>query len=203
LKLRWSGAAPCGRRWGPNGQLIVNLIPEVEFILGKQPPIPELPPRDAQNRFQLVFRRFFGAFARPEHSLALFLDDLQWLDAATLELLEQRITDPEVRRLLLVGAYRDNEVSSSHPLTRTLEAIRKAGANMQEIVMASLRLDDVGRLPFNKSTPERELVDVNEVIGEMIILLRSEAMRYNISVRTELAAALPQIMGIACKCNRS
>ena len=71
---------------GPNGQLIVNLIPEVEFIIGKQPPVPELPPQDAQNRFQLVFRRFLGAFARPEHPLALFLDDLQWLDAATLEL---------------------------------------------------------------------------------------------------------------------
>jgi len=66
---------------GPNGQLIVNLIPEVEFIIGKQPPVPDLPPQDAQNRFQMVFRRFLGAFARPEHPLALFLDDLQWLDA--------------------------------------------------------------------------------------------------------------------------
>src|SRR5713101_4522150 len=130
----------------PNGQLIVNLIPEVEFIIGKQPPVPDLPPQDAQNRFQLVFRRFLGAFARPEHPLALFLDDLQWLDAATLELLERLITDPDVRYLMLVGAYRDNEVSSSHPLTRTLGAIRKAGARMQEIVLAPLGLDDVGRL---------------------------------------------------------
>jgi predicted ATPase len=69
---------------GPNGQLIVSLIPEVEFILGKQPPVPELPPRDAQSRFQLVFRRFLGVFAQPEHPLALFLDDLQWLDAVRL-----------------------------------------------------------------------------------------------------------------------
>ena len=68
---------------GPNGQLIVNLIPEVEFIIGKQPAVPDLPPQDAQNRFRLVFRRFLGAFARKEHPLALFLDDLQWLDAAT------------------------------------------------------------------------------------------------------------------------
>src|SRR5712672_4072866 len=73
---------------GPNGQLIINLIPEVEFIIGKQPPVPDLSPQDAQNRFQLVFRRFLGVFARPEHPLALFLDDLQWLDAATLDLLE-------------------------------------------------------------------------------------------------------------------
>ena len=124
---------------GPNGQLIVNLIPEVEFIIGKQPPVPDLPPQDAQNRFQLVFRRFLGVFARPEHPLALFLDDLQWLDAATLELLEHLITDPDVRHLMLVGAYRDNEVGPSHPLMRTLEAIRKAGARMQEIVLAPLR----------------------------------------------------------------
>jgi energy-coupling factor transporter ATP-binding protein EcfA2 len=131
---------------GPNGQLIVNLIPEVEFIIGKQPPVPDLPPQEARGRFQLVFRRFLGAFARPEHPLALFLDDLQWLDAATLELLERLITDPDVRHVLLVGAYRDNEVSSSHPLMRTLAAIRDAGARMQEIVLAPLGLDDVGRL---------------------------------------------------------
>ena len=131
---------------GPNGQLIVNLIPEAELIIGKQPPVPDLSPQDSQNRFQTVFRRFLAAFARPEHPLALFLDDLQWLDAATLELLEHVITDPDVRHLMLVGAYRDNEVSSSHPLMRTLGAIRKFGVRMQEIVLAPLRLDDVDRL---------------------------------------------------------
>ncbi len=131
---------------GPNGQLIINLIPEMEFIIGKQPSAPDLPPQDAQNRFQLVFRRFLGVFARPEHPLALFLDDLQWLDAATLGLLEHLVTHPEVRHVLLVGAYRDNEVSPSHPLLRMLEAIRKAGARVQEIVLAPLVLDDVGAL---------------------------------------------------------
>jgi PAS domain S-box-containing protein len=130
----------------PNGQLIVNLVPEMEVIIGKQPPVPDLPPRDAQNRFQLVFRRLLGVFARPEHPLALFLDDLQWLDAATLDLLEHLLTHSDVRHLLLVGAYRDNEVSPSHPLMRTLEAIRKVGARVQEIVLAPLGLDDVGQL---------------------------------------------------------
>ena len=137
---------PAARRLDPNGQLIVNLVPELELIIGKQPPVPELPPQDAQNRFQMVFRRFLGVFARPEHPLALFLDDLQWLDAATLDLLEHLVTHSEVRHLLLVGAYRDNEVSPSHPLLRTLEAIRKAGARVQEIVLAPLGLDDVGQL---------------------------------------------------------
>ncbi len=131
---------------GANGQLIINLIPEVEFIIGKQPPVPDLPPQDARNRFQLVFRRFLGAFARPEHPLALFLDDLQWMDAATLELLEHLIIDPNVRCLMLVGAYRANEVGASHPLLRTLEAIRKAGARVEEIVLPPLGLDDIGML---------------------------------------------------------
>ena len=131
---------------GPNGQLIVNLVPELELVIGKQPPVAELPPQDAQNRFQMVFRRFLGVFAKPEHPLALFLDDLQWLDTATLDLLEHLATHSEVRHLLLVGAYRDNEVGPAHPLLRTLEAIRSAGARVQDIVLAPLGLDDVGRL---------------------------------------------------------
>jgi PAS domain S-box-containing protein len=131
---------------GPNGQLVVNLIPEIELVIGKQPPVPELAPQDAQNRFQMVFRQLIGVFARPEHPLALFLDDLQWLDAATLDLLEHLITHPEVRHLLLVGAYRDNEVAPSHPLVRTLAAIRAAGAPVHEVVLAPLGLDDVRRL---------------------------------------------------------
>jgi serine/threonine protein kinase len=131
---------------GPNGQLIVNVVPELEFVIGKQPPVTELPPQDAQNLFQLMFRRFLGVFARKEHPLALFLDDLQWLDAATLDLIEHLVTHPEVRHLLLVGAYRDNEVGPAHPLLRTLGAIRAVDAKVHEIVLAPLKLHDVGRL---------------------------------------------------------
>jgi predicted ATPase/signal transduction histidine kinase/GAF domain-containing protein len=131
---------------GSNGQIIANLVPELEFIIGKQPAVPDLPPRDAKNRFQTVFRRFLGVFARKQHSLALFLDDLQWLDSATLELLEHLVTHPEASPLLLVGAYRDNEVGPSHPLQRAIEAIRKVGVMVNEIVLAPLALSDVGRL---------------------------------------------------------
>jgi serine/threonine protein kinase len=150
---------------GPNNQIIVNLIPEVEFLIGKQPPVAELPPRDARNRFQLVFRRFLGAFAKPEHPLALFLDDLQWLDPATLELLERLMTDRDVRYLMLVGAYRDNEVSSSHALTQTRDAIRKAGARMQEIVLAPLRVDDVGLLVADALHSEQ---DVSQPLAQLV-----------------------------------
>jgi serine/threonine protein kinase len=131
---------------GPNGQIIVDLVPELELVIGKQPPVADLPPQDAKNRFQVVFRRFLSAFARKEHPLALFLDDLQWLDAATLDLLEHLVTHPEVRHLQLIGAYRDNEVGPAHPLLRTLEAIRAVDARVHEIVLAPLELDDVGRL---------------------------------------------------------
>ena len=131
---------------GPNGQLMVNLVPVLELVIGKQPPVPDLPPHEAQNRFQMVFRRFLAVFARKEHPLVLFFDDLQWLDSATLDLLEHLITHSEVRHLLLVGAYRDNEVGAAHPLLRTLESIRKAGARVQEIVLAPLGLNDLGRL---------------------------------------------------------
>jgi len=142
---------------GSNAQLIVNLVPELELIIGKQPTVPELAPQDAKNRFQMVFRRFLGVFARKEHPLVLFLDDLQWLDSGTLELLEHVVTDPEVRHLLLVGAYRDNEVGTAHPLNRTLEAIRTTSAPVHEIVLAPLELIDISRLIADtlNCTPER------------------------------------------------
>src|SRR5438552_9994905 len=112
---------------GSNGRLMIDLIPELKLIIGDQPPVPELPPQQAQSRFQLVFRRFIVAFAQPNHPLALFLDDLQWLDAATLDLLEDLLTRSDLRHLMLIGAYRDNEVVAAHPLMRKLDAIKAAG----------------------------------------------------------------------------
>ncbi len=131
---------------GPNGRLMVDLIPELKLVIGEQPPVPELPPQDAQSRFQLVFRRFIGVFARPEHPLALFLDDLQWLDAATLDLLEDLLTQPDVRHLLLIGAYRDNEVDAAHPLMRKLEAIREAVRQCRRSCLRRSTCDDLGQL---------------------------------------------------------
>ncbi|MGY3288234.1 putative ATPase [Bradyrhizobium sp. LM3.6] len=142
----------------PNGRLIVDLVPELKHIIGEQPPVPELPPQDAQGRFRLVFRRFISVFARPEHPLALFLDDLQWLDVATLDLLEDLLTRPDVRNLLLIGAYRDNEVDPIHPLMRKLEAMRLAGAILQDIVLAPLTCEDLGQLIADSVHSEPEKV---------------------------------------------
>ena len=133
----------------PNGRLFVELVPELKLIIGEQPAVPELPARDAQNRFHRVFRRFIGVFARREHPLALFLDDLQWLDAATLDLLEDLLTQPDAKHLLLIGAYRDNEVDPAHPLMRKLEAMRRARVMWQDIVLAPLTREDLEQLVAN------------------------------------------------------
>ncbi|MEH2567931.1 AAA family ATPase [Bradyrhizobium sp. AZCC 2289] len=143
---------------GPNGQLVVNLVPELEVVIGKQPPVPDLPPQEAQNRFQMVFRRFLGVFARKEHRLALFLDDLQWLDAATLDLLQHLVTHSEVRHLLLVGAYRDNEVGPAHPLKRMLATIADARSEIKELQLGPLASEDVGRLAAETLHAEPEVV---------------------------------------------
>src|SRR5580692_9318927 len=130
----------------PNARLITDLIPELKIIVGDPPSVPELEPQQAQSRFRLVLCRFIGVFARSEHPLALFLDDLQWLDAATLDLLEDLVTRSDLQHLMLIGAYRDNEVDAAHPLIRKLDAIRQAGARVEEIRLVPLALDDVGQL---------------------------------------------------------
>ncbi|WFU73424.1 AAA family ATPase [Bradyrhizobium sp. CB2312] len=131
---------------GSNGLLIVDLIPELELVIGRQASVPHLSPHDAQRRFQTVLHRFIGVFARPEHPLALFLDDLQWLDAATLDLLEDLLTHSDIGSLLLIGAYRDNEVDSAHPLMRKLDLIRRAGGAVQDIQLAPLTYSDLEQM---------------------------------------------------------
>ena len=132
---------------GPNAELMVDLVPELKLIIGEPPPVPELPPQQAQSRFQLVFRRFLGVFARPEHPLALFLDDLQWLDPATLDLLEDLLTQPEVQHLLLIGAYRDNEVMAAPSAAAQARGDPPGGQRrLQEISLAPLARADVQQL---------------------------------------------------------
>ena len=131
---------------GPNGRLMVDLVPELGLIIGDQPALPDLPPQETRQRFELVFQRFIGVFARPEHPLVLFLDDLQWLDAATLDVLEALLTRSSLRHVMLIGAYRDNEVDASHPLSRKLDAIRASGGRIAEIALMPLAREDLGQL---------------------------------------------------------
>jgi hypothetical protein len=130
----------------PNGSLLVELVPELKLIIGEQPPVIALPALEAKARARLALRRFIGVFARPDHPLALFLDDLQWLDAATLDFLEDLLVQQDLSHLLLVGAYRENEVDSTHPLTLKLAAIRRAGGEVNEIHLKPLGSDDLAHL---------------------------------------------------------
>ncbi len=131
---------------GDNGQVIIDVIPEVELIIGKQPPVAELGATEAQNRFSRVFKQFIGVFTTIDHPLAIFLDDLQWADSASLKLIELLITDSDSKYLLLIGAYRDNEVFPTHPTIQTIDKIRKTGATVNNIVLQPLHLVHVEEL---------------------------------------------------------
>ena len=131
---------------GAQGQLIADLVPQLALVIGPQPPAPALPPAEAQHRFQRVFQRFLGALASAEQPLVLFLDDLQWVDPSTLALLEHLATQAETRHLLLLGAYRDNEVGPTHPLARMIEGLRKGGVGVETIVPRPLSREDANRL---------------------------------------------------------
>jgi predicted ATPase len=97
-------------------------------LTGQQPPLADLSPLETQQRFHTVFRQFVAAFARSGHPLVLFLDDLQWMDPASLELLQDLATHAGVHDLLLIGAFRDNEIGPGHPLLNALDAIRAGGS---------------------------------------------------------------------------
>ncbi|WP_293207193.1 hybrid sensor histidine kinase/response regulator [Microcoleus sp. PH2017_01_SCD_O_A] len=119
---------------GTSGKVVTDVIPEVELIIGKQPEVPELGPTESQNRFNRVFKQFISVFTAKEHPLVVFLDDLQWADSASLKLIELLVTDSDSKYLLIIGAYRDNEVSATHPLIATIENIQKTAVITPEIV---------------------------------------------------------------------
>ncbi|MEP0884020.1 AAA family ATPase [Trichocoleus sp. ST-U3] len=131
---------------GTNGQIIINVIPELELIIGKQAPVPEVGATEAQNRFNLVFQKFIRVFCSKEHPLVIFLDDLQWADSATLKLIELMMTDADTQYLFVIGAYRDNEVNPLHPLMMTLEGLTKEGATISRITLAPLGLEASAQL---------------------------------------------------------
>ncbi|MBH8577437.1 AAA family ATPase [Nostocaceae cyanobacterium CENA369] len=151
---------------GSNGQLIIDVIPEVELIVGKQPPVPEVEAAEAQNRFNRVFEQFIRVFCSKEHPLAIFLDDLQWIDSATLKLIELMLLDEQNQFLFLIGAYRDNEVTPTHPLLLTLERLQKKGAVLQEMILTPLTL-----LPLSQLIAETLHRDVDTVgsLGELVL----------------------------------
>lgn len=144
---------------GKNGQAIVDVIPEVESIVGPQPALPILSASEAQNRFNLVFRAFIGVFTRKQHPLVMFLDDLQWADVASLQLIELLVTDSDGQYLLMLGAYRDNEVSATHPLMRMLEEIQERGTALETIVLKALNPTHITELVGDTLQMERSEIE--------------------------------------------
>ena len=131
---------------GSNGQIIIDIIPELEQIIGKQPQVEQLGANETQNRFNLFFQRFISVFTKPEHPLVIFLDDLQWTDLASLKLIELLATEADNQYLLIIGAYRDNEVDVTHPLSQTLEQIHKEGALVNNISLQPLDIECLNQL---------------------------------------------------------
>jgi predicted ATPase/signal transduction histidine kinase/tRNA A-37 threonylcarbamoyl transferase component Bud32/DNA-binding Lrp family transcriptional regulator len=130
----------------PNAQIIIDVIPEIELIIGQQPEVPQLAPNESQNRFNLSFQKFISILAKKEHPLVLFLDDLQWADIASLKLIQLLSTDEEIQNLLIIGAYRDNEVDNAHQLILILQQIEKTDVTIRTINCQPLKITDIYQL---------------------------------------------------------
>lgn len=148
----------------PNAQLLVDIIPELELIIGSQPPVPYLAPTEAQNRFNLVFLRFIQLFASSEKPLVLFLDDLQWADLSSVRLIEQLVLDRDKQYIMIIGAYRDNEIDATHPIQLLFYKLKKAGLdapivslNPLELTHINLILSNTLNCPLRESLPLAQL----------------------------------------------
>jgi predicted ATPase/signal transduction histidine kinase len=131
---------------GANANVLIDVIPELELIIGRQPPASDLSPADAQNRFHLVFEKFIQTLATREHPLVMFIDDMQWADPAGLSLMEAFFTGTKNRYFYLIGAFRDNEISPGHPLLSVLSQIRQKGIILKTITLKPIAETDVRRM---------------------------------------------------------
>ena len=131
---------------GPNGQLMTRVILELEQMIGPQPPLPEMGALETRNRFTAVLLDFIDLFCEKTHPLVIFLDDLQWVDADTLKLVERIAQDPERKPLLFLGAFRDNKVDADHRLTSSCEVIKKTGQPLQRIPLKPLNPENISQL---------------------------------------------------------
>jgi PAS domain S-box-containing protein len=143
---------------GTNGRVIIDLIPEIEQIIGSQPPVQQLESTENQNRFNAVFQKFIGVFCQQSHPLVMFIDDLQWADAASLKLIELMLSKNNLGYLLVVGAYRDNEVSPHHLTTIAIDRWRSQGAKIDNIILKPLDLDAIVQMLADTLSQDRDAV---------------------------------------------
>lgn len=131
---------------GDNGQLIIDVLPELELVIGKQPRPPQLPSSEHQNRSYLCFQNFVNVLSSPSHPLILFLDDLQWVDTSSLKLMELLMTNPDTEALLMIWAWRSNEVDDSHPLTRLVNELLHRRIPVTAIALKPLGEADIKQM---------------------------------------------------------
>ncbi len=154
------------RALAPNGKVLTEVIPDLEMIIGPQEPVRELPPREAQNRFNFVFSSFIRALCQKSHPIVLFLDDMQWADLATVGLLNKLLLENPPGHLLVILGYRHNEVASGHPLLTMLDQLREQGQVRPTLIqLNSLLLSDVAELISDtlQITPE-EAAPLSELV---------------------------------------
>ncbi len=150
---------------GSNGQVIIDVIPEVALIIGEQPPVPTLEPAQAKNRFMRAFQQFIQVFTQPNHPLVLFLDDLQWADGASLKLIERVMTTPDSHNLLLIAAFRDTEEGPDYPLWLMVRTIEQAGVSVTRQTIAPLDVAAVTRLIAETlHHPEAQVAPLAELV---------------------------------------
>jgi len=150
---------------GASSQAIIEVIPDLELIIGKQPPVPTLTPQQAQNRFIYAFKNFVNIFSKAGHPLVIFLDDLQWADAGSLQIIQALLTDTSLKNLFFIGAYRDNEVDDNHPLILTVKSIKKTGLGVQNIVLTPLSKQNVYELVTDSFKPQ--IIDPNALVNAL------------------------------------
>lgn len=131
---------------GEEGKVLTDIVPDLELIIGKQADVPEIGGTEAQNRFNYVFRKFINAISTAEHPVVFFVDDVQWSDSASLDLISSIMTDIENEYFMCICAYRDNEVDISHPFTRMVEDLKQRDVKIEEIILNNLSVDNVNEL---------------------------------------------------------
>ncbi|MBT4638036.1 MAG: AAA family ATPase, partial [Deltaproteobacteria bacterium] len=150
---------------GTNGQIILEVIPELEKIIGPQSPVLELGPAEAQNRFHYAFSNFINVFCDANHPMVIFLDDLQWVDSVSLKFIEHLGSVAACNYLLLIGAYRDNEVNSSHPLHISLEKWKKEDVHIHHLRLHPLQQNHVAQLIADTVKADTEVArDLSDLV---------------------------------------
>ncbi|EPG75929.1 AAA ATPase domain protein [Leptospira fainei serovar Hurstbridge str. BUT 6] len=143
----------------PNASVLIDIVPELELIIGKQPAVPELGAQESINRLNQVFQSFIRAISNREHPLVIFVDDLQWADSGSLNLIKILLTGAEEKYFLLIGAFRENEVDGTHAFSLTIDEIRKSGSSVRSIALNPLKSEHVRDLTMESlASTDRELL---------------------------------------------